>query len=144
VLGASGPAALWDVFVRRTTLAAHAFARGLMPLATLVAIGALVAGWRRRERVLAAVHGMPAWPAALAGGAVGGIAGALANDSGPVLLVLATVGVVAGAAYLRPDPDAPSRGSARGVGSADAGRARLPVLVDVPGGSDPARRGPGR
>ena len=46
---------------------------------------------RRRERLLAPVAGDPAWLAALAGGLTAGVVGALAEDSGPVLLVVAVV-----------------------------------------------------
>ena len=101
VLGADDPAALWDVVERRTTLAAQAFARGLMPLATLAAAAAVFAGIRRRRALLRGLEHHPAWAAALAGGVAAGIVGSLANDSGPVLLVLGTVGLGAAMLYLR-------------------------------------------
>ncbi len=46
-------------------------------------------GVRRRERLLAPVDCDPAWLAALAGGLAAGVVGALSEDSGPVLLVVA-------------------------------------------------------
>ena len=46
-------------------------------------------GLRRRERLLAPVANDPAWLAALAGGLTAGVVGALTEDSGPVLFVVA-------------------------------------------------------
>ena len=46
-------------------------------------------GLRRRERLLAPVAQDPAWQAAFAGGLTAGVVGALVEDSGPVLLVVA-------------------------------------------------------
>ena len=93
-----------DVVQRRTSLAVQAFARGLMPLATVAALAAVVWGIRRRDRILAGVQDRPAWAAALGGGVAGGVVGSLANDSGPVLLVLGTVVLAAAALYLRGPP----------------------------------------
>jgi hypothetical protein len=104
ILDADGPGAYVDVVQRRTTLAAQAFARGLMPVATLVALAAVVWGIRRRDRILANVQDRPAWGAALGGGVAAGVVGSLANDSGPVLLVLGTVVLAAAALYLRGRP----------------------------------------
>jgi hypothetical protein len=104
ILAADGPGALLDVVQRRTSLAIQAFARGLMPVATLVALAAVVWGIRRRDRILAHVHDRPAWGAALAGGVAAGVIGSLANDSGPVLLVLGTVVLGAIILYIRGRP----------------------------------------
>jgi hypothetical protein len=101
VLGADDVGALGDVFDRRTTLAYQALLRGWMPVATVLSLAAVVAGWRRRERLLAPVRDRPAWAAAMAGGAAGGIVGSIANDSGPILLVCAVVVLLAASAYLR-------------------------------------------
>jgi hypothetical protein len=42
----------------------------------------------------------PIWPAALIGGLVGGLVGSLTEDSGPLLLVVATVTLAGLCAYL--------------------------------------------
>ena len=60
-----------------------------MPVATALALVCAALGVRRRERLLAPVAGDPAWLAALAGGLTAGVVGALVEDSGPVLLVVA-------------------------------------------------------
>ena len=101
ILDAESPGALVDVFQRRTTLAVNAFLRGLMPLATLAALAAVVYGIRRRDRLLGHVQERPAWAAALAGGVAAGVIGSLANDSGPILLVLGTVVLAAAVLYIR-------------------------------------------
>ena len=62
---------------------------GAMPVATALALLCAAFGLRRRERLLAPVAGDPAWLAALCGGLTAGVVGALVEDSGPVLLVVA-------------------------------------------------------
>jgi len=63
-----------------------------------------VQAWRRRDRLLAPVAVDPAWLAAFAGGLAAGLLGALSEDSGPVLLVVAvfTLGCVAAYLWGRP------------------------------------------
>jgi hypothetical protein len=57
---------------------------------TPLALAAIVVAVRRRDRLLEGIPGAPRWGAALAGAAAAGVAGALFNDSGPLLLVFAT------------------------------------------------------
>jgi hypothetical protein len=59
---------------------------------------------RRRERVLAPVDGDPAWRALLAGLVAAGVAGAVFNDSGPVLLLFEAFFAASAVLYLRGDP----------------------------------------
>jgi hypothetical protein len=101
VLRASSDEALEDVFRRRYELAWNNLSAGVTPLLTALALAAIAWGVWRRDRLLARVPGAPAWGAALAGSAAGGVAGALSNDSGPLLVILATFGVAWVAAYLR-------------------------------------------
>jgi hypothetical protein len=110
VLHADSAHALLEVAKRRLTLAAHSAVRGLMPLATVLAIAAIVVAIRRRRAWFGDLP--PAWEPALAGGVAAGVAGTVGNDSGPVLLVLATVVLVAAALYLRgyPRRKGPRRG----------------------------------
>jgi len=116
VLHANGSGALWDTVIRRYGLAFRALRRGFMPVATLLALLTVALGARRQARLLAPVGGDPAYRAALWGLAAVGIAGALFNDSGPVLLLVAVFLGLGVAVYLRGDPrlagpgtDAPAR-----------------------------------
>jgi hypothetical protein len=75
-----------------------------MPLLTILALAAIAAGAWARERLLPGVPGADAWRAALGGMGAAGIAGALSNDSGPLLLVMATFGAAWVWGYLRSPP----------------------------------------
>ena len=93
--------AFGDALRRRGDLALdNLLYNGVMPLLTVLALAAIAWGVWRRERLLAGVPGADAWRAALAGCAVAAIVGALANDSGPLLLVFATFVTIWLAAYL--------------------------------------------
>lgn len=104
ILHADSSDALWDVFKRRYTLAFNTLSLGAMPLITLVALLAAAYAVRHRDRIYAPVHGMPSWRAALIGGLTASIAGALFNDSGPILLVIGVVVLTCTTAYIRGDP----------------------------------------
>lgn len=104
VLHAHGHGALQDIFVRRYELAFNALKRGLMPFATLIAALTAIYGIKYRDRIYAPLEGSDPWRAALAGSLAAGIAGSLANDSGPQLLVISTFVIVAVTVYVRGDP----------------------------------------
>ena len=104
VLHAHGSSALHDIFVRRYELAFNALKRGLMPFATGIAVLTIAYGIRYRDRIYGPLAGSDTWRAALAGSIAAGAAGALANDSGPLLLVISTFAVVAATIYVRGDP----------------------------------------
>jgi len=93
VLHAHSAGEIRDVIVRRYTAAYDELKHGGMPLATALALIVSALGVRYHRRLLASVDGDPAWLAALAGGLTAGVIGALTEDSGPVLLVVA-VGVL--------------------------------------------------
>jgi hypothetical protein len=116
VLGADDAGALGDVAERRFTLAFNALMRGLMPVATAVSLAAVAFAWRRRRTLYAPVDGHPAWAAALVGGAAGGVVGSIANDSGPILLVIGVVVLLAATAYVRGEHRPGGPGSLAGVG----------------------------
>jgi hypothetical protein len=91
ILDARSASDIRDVIERRYGAAWDELRNHLMPLATAVAL--LLSGlavWQR-ERVLSPVASDPAWVAALSGGLTAGIVGALSEDSGPVLLVVAVL-----------------------------------------------------
>jgi hypothetical protein len=89
VLDASSAGELRDVIVRRYSAAWDELRNHAMPVASAVALVYAGLGIRRRARLLAPVAGDPAWLAALAGGLAAGVVGALFEDSGPVLFVVA-------------------------------------------------------
>jgi hypothetical protein len=96
VLDAHSASELRDVIVRRCTGAWSELRNHAMPFACAVALAAAAIGVRRRARVLGPVASDPAWNAAFAGGLAAGFVGALVEDSGPVLFVVAvfTLGCV--------------------------------------------------
>jgi hypothetical protein len=110
VLRAESAQALGETIVRRYELAWQALVRGAMPLLTLAAVAAAIFAWRRRASLYAPVADRPAWGAALVGGLAGSTAGALTNDSGPVLLVIGVFVLAWATAYIQGDPRlAPAR-----------------------------------
>lgn len=104
VLRSDGTGDLLDTFLRRYELAGRVLIRGFMPVATIIAILAIALGVRRRERLFDTVGRDPAWVAAIAGCAAVGIGGAVFNDSGPLLLIIATFVAACGVLYLRGRP----------------------------------------
>jgi hypothetical protein len=104
VLHARSPADIHDLIVRRYEAAWRELRNHAMPFATALALLAALLGLRRRHRLLAPVNGDPAWQAALAGGLTAGIVGALVEDSGPVLFVLAVATLACVLAYLAGRP----------------------------------------
>ena len=98
-----------DIIVRRYKAAWDELKNHAMPAATVLALALAALGVRRRERLLAPVRADPAWLAAFAGGLTAGVVGALVEDSGPVLLVVAvfTLGCVATYLWGRPIGSAP-------------------------------------
>jgi hypothetical protein len=106
ILHAGSAGELRDVIVRRYGAAWRELKNHAMPFATALALLCSALAVRRRERLLAPVDGDPGWLAALAGGLTAGIVGALSEDSGPVLLVVAVFALGCLASYLwgRPLP----------------------------------------
>jgi hypothetical protein len=108
VLHARSAGELHDVIVRRYTAAWGELENHTMPAATALALLCAAYGLRRRERLLAPVACDPAWLAALAGGLSAGVVGALVEDSGPVLLVVAVFALGCVLSYLWGRPAAAS------------------------------------
>ena len=100
VLDARSASDLQEVIVRRYEAAWQELGNGLMPLATALALSLAAVGIHYRERLLEPVNSDPAWLAALAGGLTAGLVGALSEDSGPVLLVVAVFAMACVIAYL--------------------------------------------
>jgi hypothetical protein len=126
VLHARSAGDIRDIIVRRYTAAYDELKHGAMPFATALALVASALCVRHYRRLLAPVDCDPAWLAALAGGLTAGVTGALSEDSGPVLLVIAVfaLGCVLGYLWNRPPdsvtPHSPDRTHA------ERSRARTP------------------
>jgi hypothetical protein len=106
ILHARSAGDLRDVIVRRYGAAWNELRNHLMPLATALALGAGVLIVRRREQLCSPLGGDPAWVAALCGGFAAGLIGALSEDSGPVLLVVAVGALGCVLAYVWGKPPA--------------------------------------
>jgi hypothetical protein len=110
ILHADSGTALWDVVKRRYTLAFNVFTLGAMPLLVVVAALAVAYGLRYRERIYAPLRGSPGWFAAFVGGLTASIAGALFNDSGPLLFVFGVFVLACATAYVRGAPGLDAEG----------------------------------
>ncbi len=104
VLHARSAGDVRDILVRRYKAAWGELHNHAMPVATVLALLAAFAAVRDRARLLAPVGGDPAWLAALAGGLAAGVVGALVEDSGPVLLVVAVFALGCVVSYLWAPP----------------------------------------
>jgi len=100
VLHARSAGDIRDIIVRRYTAAYDELKHGGMPFATALALIASALGVRHHRRLFAPVDCDPAWLAALAGGLTAGMIGALTEDSGPVLLVVAVFALGCVLSYL--------------------------------------------
>jgi hypothetical protein len=134
VLDARSPGDIRDIIVRRYSAAWDELKNHLMPLATALALIASFIAVRRRDRVLAPVASDPAWLSALAGGLTSGVIGALTEDSGPVLLVVA-VGVLGCVlSYLWGKPVKAQRVSQRSLSTLPEARSRARTQSAAPSG----------
>jgi hypothetical protein len=97
-----------DILVRRYKAAWGELHNHAMPFATALCLGLSILAVQKRERLLAPVGGDPTWLAALAGGLAAGLVGALVEDSGPVLLVVAVFALGCVLSYLWGCPPAGS------------------------------------
>jgi hypothetical protein len=100
VLDARSADDIRDIIVRRYGAAWDELKNHLMPLATALALFASVLAVRRRDRVCAPIDSDPGWVAALSGGLTAGVVGALTEDSGPVLFVVAVFVLACVLSYL--------------------------------------------
>jgi len=126
VLHAHSAGEIRDIIVRRYTAAYDELRHGAMPFATALALVLSALGIRNYRRLLAPVNCDPAWLAALAGGLTAGVIGALSEDSGPVLLVVA-VGVLGCLlSYLWGQPPESVTPHSPDMTHAERSRARIP------------------
>ena len=92
-----------DDIRRRSTLAWQQLWNGNMPVITLTCL--LAAAFAIRNREMFRPWAGPIWPAALVGGLAGGLIGSFTEDSGPLLIVVATITLTGVCAYLLGRPD---------------------------------------
>lgn len=109
ILHARSAGDLRDVIVRRYSAAWNELKNHAMPAATAVALVYSAIGLRLRRRLLAKIDSEELWLAALAGGLTAGVVGALSEDSGPVLLVVAVFALGCVLSYLWGRPPAARR-----------------------------------
>jgi hypothetical protein len=124
VLHARSAGDVRDIIVRRYTAAWDELRNAAMPVATAVALLAAGLALRSRTSLLASIDGDPAWLAALAGGLAAGVVGALVEDSGPVLLVVAVFALGCVLSYLwgRPVVVGPDAAQLSPAGAATSSR----------------------
>lgn len=99
LLRADDASELWELVMRRYELAWDILTRPNKAAYFLTCALAVAFAWRNRARLYGALPHR-GWAAALIGGLCAGVAGALSNDSGPVLFVNAVIGLIALTAYL--------------------------------------------
>jgi hypothetical protein len=87
-----------EIVRRRSTLAWQQLWKGSMPIVTLICL--LAAAYAIRNREMFRPFAGPIWPAALVGGLVGGLVGSFTEDSGPLLIVVATITLTGVCSYL--------------------------------------------
>ncbi len=127
VLHARSAGDMRDIIVRRYGAAWDELHNHVMPVATGIALLYAGVAVRSRARLLAPVGGDPAWLAALAGGLAAGVVGALVEDSGPVLLVVAVFALGCVLSYLWGRP----RDEVRRVRSKEPARAEEPADLEA-------------
>lgn len=110
VLGADGPGDLIDIARRRLELSFAGLGRGGTPVSVGVAAGLLVVGVARRRTLLAPLDALEpaaagAFRAGLTGALVAMLVGTVANDSGPVIFLIGTAGLLLAVAYVMAPPE---------------------------------------
>lgn len=128
VLEVQGGASFWEVAGRRYGFALHTLLRGMMPFVTAAAVVAVAAAIALRARLYPRLPGR-AWSAALLGGLAGGVVGALSNDSGPLLFVVAVFVLAVTTAYLHGAPLRAGDDALRRLGARGGPAERSPALA---------------
>jgi hypothetical protein len=93
-----------DTLGQRLDSASRQLAHGVMPINTAVCLLGGAYMIRNRDHLLGPTGRATGWRACLVAGFVGSLLGSLANDSGPVLLVIGCFGLGCVVAYVRGDP----------------------------------------
>ena len=116
----------WDtgseIVTRRSTLAWQQLKNGNMPAITALCL--MAATWAIKNRDMFQPWDGPIWPAVLMGGLIGGLIGSVTEDSGPLLIVVATIALVGVCSYLLGRPG--------DFGLAEPPETRKPAASPVP------------
>jgi len=122
VSSSSGPGDFGKVLLRRWRLSTAGLGHGSMPFVIGFFVALLVVGVVRRRQLLAPLSGERERPfrAGIVGGFFAVVIGALANDSGPMIVMIGTVALLLTLGYVRsdtrprtrPEPRLPSPGCA--------------------------------
>lgn len=104
VIEARGPGDIVDIVDRRFRISFGEAATGRAPVSVGLALVVIVLGAAFRRRILAPLEGEPGLRAAIVGGWFATVVGALANDSGPMILLIGTLGLVLAVGYARGRP----------------------------------------
>jgi hypothetical protein len=112
VLQAGGLNDLADIAERRVRLSYRSLGRGVIPLLVAFALVCLALGFRRRRKLLASTAAAPGVRAAVYGLLAAVLAGALTNDSGPIILLIGSSYLGFTAVYLAAVPDLGARTAA--------------------------------
>jgi hypothetical protein len=115
VSSSSGPGDFGKVILRRWRLSTAGLGHGSMPFVIAVFVALLVLGVVKRRQLLAPLSGERERPfrAAIVGGFFAVVIGALANDSGPMIVMIGTVALLLTLGYVRSDTRPRTRPDAR-------------------------------
>ena len=130
VLEGDGPGGALEIVKRRLLISGSGLDRPIV--AILVALGAICLVWgvRRRAEVLRPLRGQPAFVAGMWGALAATVVGALANDSGPVIFIAGSFGLLLAVGYGRGAPGAaPHRASRPGAEGARTRHVRTGEVV---------------
>jgi hypothetical protein len=111
----SGPGDLGKVILRRWRLSTAGLGHGSLPFVIAAFVALLVLGVVKRRQLLAPLSGERERPfrAAIVGGFFAVVIGALANDSGPMIVMIGTVALLLTLGYVRSDTRPRTRPDAR-------------------------------
>jgi hypothetical protein len=127
VLRAGGLEELANVAQRRFELSYTSLGKGVIGPLVVIAAAALVLAVRWRRRLLAPLDGMPGLRAGIYGALGAVIAGALTNDSGPIILLIGTTYLALAAAYVAAGPGYRPREPRRSIPHDNAARPAIAV-----------------
>jgi hypothetical protein len=104
VVDAEGPAGIADIVERRFRISFAGVGKGTAPVSVGVAILLLAGGFLARRRLLAPAADAPGLRAGVIGIFFATVVGSLANDSGPVMVLIGTAALLLAVGYVRGRP----------------------------------------
>jgi hypothetical protein len=111
VVDANGLGDLWKIADRRFRASYEGAKSDGIWVMVIIALSLLAWGWTKRERLFSPLtesgedpEGRRPYRAGMVGGLAGTVIGALANDSGPAILIIGTIYLCMGLLYLRGRP----------------------------------------